>query len=46
MGNEEGYVKLVLFCAEICETLDRGTRGKKEEDLTTSLCQAMDRLTT
>ena len=46
MGNEQGYVDLVLFCAEICQTLDRGIEGKKEEDLTRPLRDAMDRLMT
>ena len=46
MGNEEDYIKLVLLCAEICKTLDRGTKGKKPEEFTLSLCGPMERLTT
>lgn len=46
MANQQDYVELGLNCAEICEVLDRGTRGKRAEDLTRSVHEAINQLTT
>lgn len=46
MANERDYVELGLSCAEICKALDRGMGGKKLEDLTRSVCEAINQLTT
>ena len=46
MANEEDYVGLGLNCADICKALDRGVNGKKLDDLSPSVCQAIDQLTT
>ena len=46
MVNERDYVELGLSCADICKALDRGMSGKKLEDLTQSVCEAINRLTT
>ena len=46
MVNEQDYVELGLFCADICKALDRGMNGKKLEDLSRSVCDAINQLTT
>ena len=46
MINELDYVELGLFCADICRALDRGMNGKKLDDLSQSVCDAINQLTT
>ena len=46
MANERDYVGLGLNCAEICKALDRGVNGKKLDDLSPSVCEAINQLTT
>ena len=46
MVNEQDYVKLGLFCADICEALKRGLGDKKLDDLSKSVCDAINQLTT
>ena len=46
MVNEQGYVELGLFCVDICETLGRGLGDKKLDDLSKSVCDAINQLTT
>ena len=46
MLNELEYVELGLFCADICKALDRGMGGKKLADLSQSVCDAINQLTT
>ena len=46
MANEGDYVGLGLNCADICKALDRGVNGKKLDDLSPSVCEAIDQLTT
>ena len=43
--NELDYVELGLFCADICRALDRGMNGKKLDDLSQSVCDAINQLT-
>ena len=45
MANEEGYVQLGLHCAEICKAIDRGMNGKRLDDLSQSVCEAINQLT-
>ena len=45
MINEEDYVELGLNCADICRALDRGTNGKKLDDLNPSVREAINQLT-
>jgi len=33
MTNEQDYVELGFFCADICKALDRGMNGEKPDDL-------------
>jgi hypothetical protein len=43
--NEQDYVDLGFNCADICGALDRGTNGKKLDDLGQSVCEAINQLT-
>ena len=46
MINEQDYVELGLSCADICKALDRGMNGKKLGDLSQSVRDAINQLTT
>jgi len=46
MANEADYVELGLSCADICRALERGMNGKKLDDLSKSVCDAINQLTT
>jgi len=46
MVNEQDYVELGLSCADICRALDRGMNGKMLHDLSKSVCDAINQLTT
>lgn len=46
MANEADYVELGLSCADICRALERGMDGKKLDDLSKSVCDAINKLTT
>ena len=46
MANEEDYVELGLHCAGICKAIDRGMSGKRLDDLSRSVCEAINQLTT
>jgi len=45
MVNKPDYVEIGLSCADVCRTLDRGTDGKKQDDLSLSVYDAMNQLT-
>jgi len=45
MLNELDYVDLGLFCADICRALERGMGGKRLDDLSRSVCDAINQLT-
>ena len=44
--NITDYVDLGLACAEVCKALDRGMDGKKPDDLSLSVREAINQLTT
>jgi hypothetical protein len=46
MMNITDYVDLGLACAEVCKALDRGMDGKTPEDLSQSVREAINQLTT
>ena len=46
MANDQDYVELGLSCADICKALERGMDGKKLDDLSKSVCDAINQLTT
>lgn len=45
MANEADYVGLGLSCADICRALESGMNGKKLDDLSKSVCDAINQLT-
>jgi hypothetical protein len=46
MANEEDYVELGLFCAEVCDALYQELRGRQPGDLSQSMLRAIGQLTT
>ena len=46
MANKTDYVEVGLACANVCRALDRGMNGKKLDDLSRSVCEAIAQLTT
>ena len=44
--NEKDYVELGLSCAKVCKTLDRGLAGKRLDELSQSVLEAIQQLTT
>ena len=46
MANDQDYVDLGLSCADICKALERGMGDKKLNDLSKSVCDAINQLTT
>jgi len=45
MVNKRDYVELGLNCADVCTALGRGVNGKKLDDLSQSVCEAIAQLT-
>jgi len=45
MVNEPDYVELGLSCADVCRALGRGTNGKKQDELSPPVYDAMNQLT-
>jgi len=45
MINERDYIDLGLDCADVCKALDRGMNGKKLDDLSQSVYEAIHQLT-
>jgi len=43
--NERDFVEVGLSCADICNALGRGVGGKKLDDLSQSMCEAINQLT-
>jgi len=46
MVNKRDYVDLGLACADVCGALDRGVSGKRLDELSRSVCEAIGQLTT
>jgi hypothetical protein len=46
MINKTDYVDLGLACADVCRALERAMNGKKEDDLSQPMNEAISRLTT
>ena len=46
MANEQDYVDLGLSCADICKALERGMGRKKLDELSKSVRDAINQLTT
>ena len=46
MANKTDYVELGLACADVCKALDRGTNGRRLDELSRSVREAIAQLTT
>ena len=46
MANKQDYVDIGLVCADICRVLDRGLDGRRLEELSRLLLEAINQLTT
>ena len=46
MVNEMDYVELGLACNTVCTALDRGLRGKRLSELSGSVLEGINQLTT
>ncbi|KAF9642815.1 hypothetical protein BDM02DRAFT_3192638, partial [Thelephora ganbajun] len=44
--NDQDYVELGLYCADICEALDRGMNGKGLDELSQPMGETINRFTT
>ena len=45
MANQVDYVELGFACADVCTALDRGLNGRRLDDLSNSVCEAINQLT-
>ena len=46
MANKTDYVELGLACADVCKALDRGMKGRRVDELTGLVFEAIGQLTT
>lgn len=46
MGNKRDFIDLGLFCAHVCEALDRALGGNRSSELSGSVHEAIKQLTT
>lgn len=46
MVKEADYVELGLTCADVCGALNRGTNGRRVDQLTQPVLRAIEQLTT
>jgi hypothetical protein len=46
MINKEDCVDLGLSCADVCRALDRGLKGRRLDELSQSVLEAIQQLTT
>ena len=46
MDNNRDFIDLGLFCADICNALDRGLSGRRLDELGQSVLAAIEQLTT
>ena len=44
IANEQGYVNLALFCAQVCSALERGLEGRQLDELSRSVLVAIEQL--
>ena len=45
MANRSDYLDLGLACAEVCKALDRGMNGRRMDELSQSVFEAIGQLT-
>ena len=45
MSNEIDYIELGLACADVCKALDRGMNGRRVDEFSHPVCEAIEQLT-
>jgi hypothetical protein len=45
MANELDYIELGLSCAEVCEALDQGLKGRQLDEISQPVLRAIEQLT-
>ena len=45
MANEKEYVDIGSTCANVCKVLDRGLNGKRSDELSQAVLEAIQELT-
>ena len=45
MADEPDYIELGLYCAEVCEILDQGLKGRQLDEIDQPLLGTIERLT-
>ena len=46
MSKKQDFVDLGLYCADVCEALDRGLDGKRSNELSKPVHKAIGKLST
>jgi len=46
MANKMDYVELGLTCSDVCEVLNRGIDGKRADQISRAVLEAVEKLTT
>jgi hypothetical protein len=46
MANEQDYVNLGRFCADVCKALDRGLEGRRPDKISPPVLEAIEQFTT
>ena len=46
MADEGDYVDLGRSCADVCKALERGLEGRQPDELSPSMLEAVEQLTT
>ena len=46
MVNDTDYIELGLACADVCKALDRGMKGRRVDELSQPVFEAIGQLTT
>ena len=45
MANKQDYVELGKSCGRVCQALDRGLSGRRSDELSQSVLEAIEELT-
>jgi hypothetical protein len=45
MANKQDFVELGKSCSHVCQALDRGLDGRRPDELSRSVLEAIDQLT-
>jgi len=45
MANDRDYVEIGMNCADVCDVLDRGLKGRRLDELSQSVLEAIKQFT-